>query len=1142
MSLRFYFGSSGSGKSWELYEEIIKRSQENPELEFLILVPDQFTMQTQKEFVLRHPDGVIRNIDVLSFGRLSHRIFEEVGYDTRPILDDTGKSLVLRKLAGNVRDDLPVLGGNLSKQSYIHEIKSAISEFMQYGIGIKELEELVVYSEQRGALCHKLKDLQKLYSEFLQYIEQKYITTEETLDLVVQALKKVSKIEKYVIAFDGFTGFTPIQNRLIQEFMALAQEVIVTITVPETENPFVVGAEQELFYLSKKTVHDLCKLAEDIGVSRGNDIYLKGNGKRFSENGQLSHLEKYLFRYPFHSYQGEEKDEIKIYEASDLREEVKQCAIQIRRFIREGGFRYRDIAVVCGNLPNYAEIVEEQFSLFEIPCFIDQTRGILLNPFIEFMKSALAIFIKDFSYESVFHYLRSGLTDFTVEEIDWFENYILRFNIHGKRQYQSAFTKKTERMEEDADSFTKVNKLRLRILESLEPLMQKMKVVSDYVERLYDFLLQSKVQEKLYQYQRKFEEKGDLTKAGEYTQIYPMVMELLDQIQSLLGKESITAKEFYDILEAGLAEIEVGMIPQNVDRVVVGDIERTRLKQVRVLFFLGVNDGNIPKGTEKGGIISDIDREFLKESSLELSPSPRQKMYIQRMYLYLNMTKPSEKLYLSYSRVDGEGKSIRPSYLIDVLKKLFPTIKVDMPQMMPLEEQLETPSEGLSLLADLLRRYAEGNQKNQELFDELFGTLYMIYSQIPEFTKRKENLKKASFYRYEHNPLAKEVAKNLYGATLENSVTRLETYASCAYEHFLKYGLSLKEQEEYTFENVDMGNIFHKALELFAEKLEESGLTWFEFSKNQGEKILQEVLESCSVEYKNTVLFSTARNTYHIERMKRILCRTVETLQMQLKKGSFVPADFELSFSRHESLDSMNIALSEQEKMHLYGRIDRVDTKETGEQIYVKVMDYKSGNKKFDLVALYYGLQLQLVVYLNAAMEAQQKKCPEKKVVPAAMLYYHVSDPVVTADYEMTPDEINEKIMSELRMTGMVNSDIDVISNIDTTIIEEESRVSTVIPVELKKDGSLSSRSSVLSEEDMEIVSNYVNKKIKEIGNEILNGNIALSPYERGKQNACTYCSYRTVCGFDSHMNGMKKRNLKEYSKDEIMERFREEE
>lgn len=1153
MSLRFYFGSSGAGKSYQLYQEIIRRSGERPEQNFFVIVPDQFTMQTQKELVSMHPDGVIMNIDVLSFGRLSHRIFEEVGYDRRPVLDDTGKSLVLRKVAASLAEELPVLGGNLGKQGYIHEVKSAISEFMQYGIGVEELEKLVDFSGKRGALHHKLKDLKKLYEGFLSYIQGQFITTEETLDLLCAALEKSCLIRGSVVVFDGFTGFTPIQNRLIQKLMRLSGEVIVSVTLPENENPFETGGEQQLFYLSKKTVHTLCKLAEEEHIQRGEDVILKGTVWRFREGGQLAHLEKNLFRYPLKSYQPDfvqnlqdqsredfgapDSEKIEMYEAKDPKEEVRQTAMKIRRLVREEGYLFRDIAVICGDLGAYAEYVEEQFALFEIPCFLDQTRGILLNPFIEYIRSALLIFNQDFSYEAVFHYLRSGLADFTREEVDWFENYVLRFGIRGKWHYTRVFTKKTKEMAEDPDSFEKINHFRERFLESLEPLSGKEGTAAKYVEELYEFLVKSRVQEKLAGFEARATAEGELSRAREYAQIYPLVMDLLDQIIGLLGEEKMSLQEFADILDAGFGEIEVGTIPQNVDRVVVGDMERTRLKPVRALFFLGVNDGNIPRGTSKGGIISDIDREFLRESEFELAPSPRQQMYIQRLYLYLNLTKPSEKLYLSYVRTGSDGKSLRPAYLVDTLKKLFPLLTVEIPELRPGEEQLETPAEGLRLLAGSLRAYA-GGETGQ---NPLLYTLYEAYRVMPEYHAEQQKLVEAAFYRYRHHPLAREIAGLLYGKLMENSVTRLETYASCAYEHFLEYGLSLEERKEYGFEAVDMGNVFHAVLERFAEKLTARGLTWFSFTGEEGEAMLSEALEECSVEYGDTILFASARNAYIIHRMKRILTRTVTTLQSQLKKGSFMPADFELSFTRLQDLDAFNIALTSEEKMRLRGRIDRVDTLEEGDRLYVKVIDYKSGNRQFDLAALYYGLQLQLVVYLNAAMDLQKKEHPDKEVLPAALLYYHVSDPVIGVGEPMTPEEVNEKLLSELRMTGVVNSDTNVISKLDTTIGEGQKGSSDVIPVELKKDGSLSARSSALSSEELVMISDFVNQKIKNVGREILEGNFPLNPYEKGNRSACTFCVYQSVCGFDKRIDGCKTRTLPDLSKEEALEKIRQE-
>lgn len=1138
MSLRFVFGGAGAGKSTRLYSEILKRAEENPGQNFLIIVPDQFTMQTQKELVT-HPDNKrrgIMNIDVLSFGRLSHRIFEEVGKKDIPVLDDTGKSLVLRKVAGNNKEQLPCLGSNLDKQGYIHEIKSAISEFMQYGIGVEDVEKLMEYSRKKGALYYKLKDLKTVYGEFLSYIHEKFITTEETLDLLRESLKKSEIIKGSVIAFDGFTGFTPIQNRVIQELMILAEEVLLTITLDGEEKPFEMDGEQKLFHLSKKTVEDLEKLAKDAGAARGEDIFVsRGKAHRFVKNPAIGHLESALFRYPVREYEGDCTESIHLFAASSVREEVRQTGILMQKLVREKGYQYRDMAVVAGDLEAYADQIQTEFARLSIPCFIDRTRGIVLNPLTEYIKSAFEVLIRDFSYESVFAYLRSGLADFCPEETDALENYCVRTGIRGKRKWTRPFTRKTTGLAEDVQELAAINELRVRLTEELSPLLDlKEKTAKACVEALYAFLVKNRAAEKLYAYEQMFTEKQELVRAREYAQVYRLVMELLEQIIGLLADEPMELKEFKDILEAGFAEIEVGAIPQNVDRVLAGDMERTRLKEVKVLFFVGVNDGNIPRSGGKGGIISDIDREFLRQSELELAPSPRQQMYIQRLYLYLNLTKPSDRLYLSYARVNGEGKALRPAYLTDMLKQLFPELTVTYPELEPMLSQIITPEEGLPYLAKALREYAAGGSMDN---DTALFTLYQAYADREECRALLQGLTEAAFYRYVHGGLKKEVARALYGQMLKNSVSRLETYAACAYRHFLKYGMLLKEREEFSFENVDMGNIFHSVLEGFSRKLEESSYTWFDFSEDFAKRTVKEALSLCAAEYGDTVLYATARNEYAVRRMERILNRTVLTLQYQLKKGSFQPESYEVAFSSVSDLESVNIALSEDEKMQLTGRIDRLDTCEEGDRLYVKVVDYKSGNRRFDLAALYYGLQLQLVVYMNAAMDRERQRHPGKEVIPAAMLYYHVADPVTQAESELTPEELNARLLEELRMNGVVNGEEAIVRRLD----KEAEGKSDVIPVEYKKDGGLSSRSAVMAKEELAEISTFVSRKVRQLGREILDGSIAVNPYGGGVENACTYCPYKGVCGFDTDMPGYECRRLKGLDKEEAMEAIRRE-
>lgn len=1139
MSLRFVTGASGAGKSTYIYKEIIRRSQREPEARFFIIVPDQFTMQTQMDLVTLHEKKGIMNIDVLSFGRLTHRIFEEMGSVDRPMLDDTGKSLIIRKVAAGLKDQMPVIGGNLSKTGYVHEVKSALSEFMQYGVGIRELEELTEFSRKRGQLYHKLKDLQVVYRGFLDFIHDRFLTVEESLEVLASILPGSELIRGSVIVLDGFTGFTPVQNRVIGRLLELAAEVVVTVTIDAHSLALKGCKEQELFAMSRKMMQSMEKLAEEAHAERGKDVNLDPKVMpRFQRAAGLAHLERQLFRYPMREFPAgpEKAQSLKLLEASTQREEVRQICIAIRRLVREQNFCYRDIAVICGDYASYASLMEQEFAAFDIPVYLDQTRGIVLNPFIEYIRSALQVRVSNYSYEAVFHYLRSGLADFSPEDVDRLEVYARSLGIRGRKKWETMFVYRTEDMAEPQKELEELNELRARLVAQMEPLYETCKKTKEFAQGLYRFIADNQVQQKLKRFEEQFADRKDRVREREYAQIYRLVMDLLDQIVSLIGEEDAKPEEFAKILDAGFEEIQVGTIPQNVDRVMVGDMERTRLKQVKALFFAGVNDCYIPKNAGKGGIISDMDREFLAGSGKELAPTPRQQMYIQKFYLYLNMTKPSEYLTLSFARMSTEGKAMRQSFLIGQLQRLFPALSIERPEKEPVLAQLQSLKDGREYLSGALRRFADGTLSEDGEKD--FFTLYHLYRREDGYQDWTEMLKDTAFFCYRESPLGRAVALALYGQTLSGSVSRLEQYAACAYAHFLRYGLKLKEQGEYSFEAVDLGNIFHGVLEIFAEKLRENHYTWFDFPKGEGERLVEEAVDAYAVTYNNTVLFDNARNAYMVTRIKRILKRTVLAMQYQLKKGSFVPEQFEVSFSVLEELESINIALTEKEKMHLRGRIDRMDVKEDENCVYVKVMDYKSGSRDFSLAALYYGLQLQLVVYLNAAMEIAAKKHPDKEVVPAAMLYYRVQDPVIEQTEEVnSPEEINRQILKALRATGVVNASENVVQGLDGTFTDR----SDVVPVERKKDGSFSARSSVMTEEDFRVVSDYVNQKIRQAGRHILDGRIAVDPWSQGNQTACDFCAYKKVCGFDQKIDGFARRELENLKDEEALSRIRKE-
>lgn len=1135
MSLQLLLGNSGAGKSYQINKYLIEQAIENPDTNYIIIVPEQFTLQTQKNLVKMHPRHGVMNIDIVSFQRLAYRIFDEVGGNQLAALDDTGKNLIIRKVASKKQAELKVLGANLRKIGYISEIKSIISELTQYHIEPEQLGKLIDQTKNKPSLQYKLEDIHVLYQGFKEYLEDKFITAEELLLVLAKVITKSKIIPNSVIAIDGFTGFTPVQFVLLKELLTYSKKLMVTVTIDSLE-PLLLKSEHELFYMSKKMIASLQQIAKETNILEEESIVLKGKTPyRYQKAAALAALEKNLFRYPVKSYQSQQ-EEIRILTAKNPLMEVKAIAGEILRLVREEGYRYQEIAVVSGDISTYSNYASKIFKQYHIPAFLDDKRSVLMNSFVEFIRATIQMIEEDFSYASVFRYLRCDMHPMDKEDVDLLENYCLAFGIRGSSKWKKKWVRTYDFI--DIEKLDQINQLREELFVMVTPLFTILKnrslLAKDMVTGLYEFLVNLQLEQRLKDMELGFEAEGELALAKEYAQIYKIVMELFDRTVELLGEESLSIKEFREILDAGFEEAKVGIIPPSMDHVVFGDIERTRLDDVKVLFFVGVNEGIIPKNLNKGGIISQVERETLLEYHIELAPTARQDAYTQKFYLYLNLTKPSEKLYLSFSKTDSQGKTIRPSYLIGTMQKMFPSIGItDMDDILLSADGIVAENSGLDYLTYCFRQLRLGNEP------KAFVELFHWYYQKEDYTKIIQTLADAAFYENHESKISKAVAKALYGSILENSVTRLERYAACAFAHFLTFGIELKERKEYHFQAMDMGNIFHQVLELFAKKMIQSGYDWMSISKEERDRLADICVEECIIDYGNTVLYSSKRNEYVINRMKRIVKRTLWALQEQVTKGKFNPSSYEISFSFAEQLESVNISLSEEEKLKLRGRIDRMDTYEDKDSVYVKIIDYKSGTTSFDMVALYYGLQLQLVVYLNAAVEMEQHKNPDKKIIPAGILYYNISDPMIEREGMEKEEDIKKKILEKLKMNGLVNSDSEVIRLMDSQMENK----SSVLPVAFNKDGSLSKNSSAASTQHFHALSRFVDHKIKELGLQILDGDIEIMPYQAGNKTACDYCTYRSVCGFDLKSPGFTYRKLKQFSDKEIWDKIiREEE
>ena len=1072
MSLQYIFGGSGAGKSTYLYNSIIKESIKNPLENYIIVVPEQYTMATQKRVVELHPRKGVLNIDVVSFERLAYKVFEEVGAADYPVLDDTGKNLIVRRVLEQNKKALRFFGSNISNTGFVSELKSVISEMLQYDISVDKLLDINKNVDNNSLLGMKLDDISLIYGGFREFIKNNYITSEEILDLMCRKVTESSKIRGSVIAFDGFTGFTPVQYRLMAILLDMCKEVKVALTIDISEHVNINEGIESLFYMTKDTVAHLNRICDEghINVDKvtvGEDIVLT----RFAASKELAFLEKNIFRPGLRYYSGKVND-IVMYAGITPKDEIQYVSGEILKLTRLQDFRYNEIAVVTGDISVYGKLAANIFAQNDIPYFLDQKLHVTDNCLVEMITAVLDVIEKNYTYDSMFRYLRTGLTGLSDENIDILDNYCLAVGIKGRKQWSTQWCRKFRSSGITTD-LNMLNELRLKVMEPLTELDKELKEADGNVRlmttALYKFLVGLHCEEQMSLLAKSH---GD-----EYRQIYKKIMELFDKIVHLLGSEKVSVKEYNRIMASGFDEIKIGLIPPTKDCVVIGDIERTRLDNIKAMFFIGVNDGYVPKKSDSRSVLSETDRQKLKEMEVSLSMSVREKAFVQRFYLYLIMTKTSGRLYITYAYNSMDMKAILPSYIVRMLKKMFP---------------------GMNVLS-----YDDTAKEHS-------------YIKIPktELEWTDENLAKI---------LADGVALKLYGKELTGSVTSFEQFASCQYAYFCRYGLDLSEREEYRFAVNDFGTILHAVIEDVSKNIKRNKKSFVLLSDEERRSLVSESIHAVADNYGNTILKSTSRNEYLIKRMEDLADKTLWAIGKQLADGLFTPDTFEKGFLT--KIENLPHDVS----FFMQGKIDRIDICEDDENVYVKVVDYKTGHADFDLFKTYYGLKIQLFTYMREAIAYEKKKHEGKNVIPAGLLYYNIDNPIV--ETKQTDDSaIEELIRKELRMKGVVNSNKNIISKLDST-----EGTSLNIPVTVGKSGNIdASKSKVLTTEELLAVGRYVDKENLDKATKILDGSIHINPYEKGNENSCAYCPYNSVCGFSEDMPGVKFRRLEYMSPDNI--------
>ena len=1117
MALRFILGSAGSGKSYTLNHALVQEALSCPERHFIMIVPEQFTMETQKALTDLHPGHSILNIDIVSFERLAYRVFEELSCMPVTVLDDMGKSLLLRRACAQAEKSLTVFKKQLDKAGFIDQLKSMISELGQYRLEEAELSGLAEQMGKRPLLKQKLEDLKVLYQTFRETMGEGMITAEELFPFLCRVLPRSKQIRGSEVWLDGFTGFTPAQYEVLEKLLTCTDRVTAALTFPYEAAQ--AGREKDgLYFMSAETIIRLETLAQETGAGREEDLLLSPEiSPRFGKRNDLQALSEQLFSYSEAQY-AEKPEHIRVIRMSTPGKEAEALAAQIAARVRQKNLRYREIAVVCGDMEGYRPLLEEAFRQAEIPVFMDDKRSLFTNPAVELLRAALEIVEKDFAYEPMFRYMKCGFSMLPEQTLYEMENYVLALGIRGEKRWNSPWEQlyrggEHVRLEE-------LNEARERIVRPLSELKAAIKKkgasVRDMTEALYRFLGSQNVEVRLKMYAEQFQKEGSYSHAKEYEQAYGQILELFDRIVGLLGEQVLPVRTYKEILETGCREIRVGVIPAAMDRVLVGDVRRSRLKDIRVLFFIGVHDGAIPQSSGGGGLLSERDREELAPYA-KLAPSGRESGRIDRFYFYYTVTKPSEELWISYAAADEMGEKRSPSPYLTQLYRIFPLLSEEQGQE---EMPVFTKLQALQYLAGGMEDWKRG--KTPKDWEELYTCLYAD----PDTRKELIRLAEGAFFVYRGDRIADTTARLLYGDPLRGSVTRLERYAACAYAQFLSYGLELVKRREFEFAALDMGNVFHKALEIAFREALEHEMPIEELGETDRKLLASYAMTKAAADMGSNILKSSARNKWLEKRMEQITEKTLWALGKQLRAGFFTPAAFELNFASGENR-AMRIDLDELGSMQLRGKIDRVDVCEDEEHVYVKVMDYKSGGTDFDLGGVYYGLQMQLVVYLDAVMELEQKLHPDKEIIPAAMFYYQIQDPIL--DREQAGGDPDSMVLRAMRPKGVFNGASTVARRLDARSLEGESMW---IPATYRN--GMPDEKHQLTGAQFETLRAFVREQMKTFGKAIASGEISARPYQREERNGCQYCEFKEACGFDRKQEGYRYHRMRRKNPEEI--------
>lgn len=1129
MSLQIVYGRSGTGKTSYIFDEISKNI--NNGRKKYIITPEQFSFTAEKELLnsinkQQNANAVI-NAEVITFARMAHRVSNEVGGSNKTILSNCGKSMIVYSILSDKKNNLKFLS---KSDKNIDMILTQITELKKHNVTLENLQNLKEHiAETDKYLENKLNDICIVYSKFQDRITNNYIDENDSLSVLEEQLDSTSIFENTEIYIDEFVGFTNQEYKIIAKLMKCANKVTITITTDSLD--ITKEASTDIFYTNKETAKRIFKYAKENKIVVEEPVQLH-KIKRF-KSPELEHLEGNIYSYPYKKY-NKEIQNIKLFLANNPYSEIEEVAKQIINLVRNQDYRYRDIAVITKNIDTYSNLCKAIFNKYNIPVYIDEKRDLSQNILVKYLISILDIFVRNWAYDSVFNYIKTGFVDISQEDIYLLENYALKWEIKGNKWYKEDWNFYDED-EIGKETIDKINELRKKVVMPLVNLKNSLsgnKTAKQISENLYNFLIENNIDKVLQEKIDKLNEIQKVNIAAEYETSWKVVMQVLDEIVYVFKDEKITFESYMQILKTGLGESKLGTIPMSQDHITVGDVDRSRSHKIKAMFIIGLNDGMFPAINKAEGFLNDDDRAKIKDNGVELAKGTIERIYEDNFNIYKAFTTAEEKIYLSYSSSDMAGEALRPSSLVSRIKKIFTNLKEES-DIINRKSQISTEENTFEELLINLRDFRDGKE-----ISPIWFNVYNIYSQSPEW--RDKLLAAIKAINYNNNPekITKENIQKMYGDTLKTSVSKLEQYSGCPFSYYLKYGLKLSDKKTFKVQSVDTGTFLHDTIDTFFKIVEERLIDLKQISDEELEKIIAEIIEDKLQLNRNYIFTTTAKYKVLAQRLKKVVTMSIKYIVQSIVQSEFEVFAHELEFGGKSKYKSIEVITKDGKKVEITGKIDRVDILKNPDGTYVRIIDYKSSiaTKDIDLNCVKSGLQLQLLTYLN-------ETCKVEDFIPAGMLYFGLDNSPVGIEKNLTDKEIEDKIRQQFKMKGLILADVNIIRKMDTNIDNEPKGISKIIPATIKKNGELASRgTNAITKEQFEYLQKYTEKIIKQISEEILGGNIDIKPYYniKNKITACTYCQYKTICRFDENNVCNKYNYISNLNKEKMLEIIKE--